>query len=149
MMMKFLLLFLIVFSLIPKEVQAAPSCGKLVNSLMKYDPAKKSCSFEIFYFSEEEFCDTGTKEINANFDVHLIDQEGKSQNLKSLYLSTLTVIEPLKSKAGEFGKNKVLLTPQFRNVKFSLMGNKASVVSYKIVFKTDQKICGEGVIKWQ
>lgn len=148
-MMKFLLLFVILFSLRPRETQAAPSCGKLVNSLMKYDPAKKSCSFENFYFSEGPFCDTGTKEINANFDVQLIDKEGKVHNFKSVYLSTLTVIEPLKSKAGEFGKNKVLLTPQFRNVKFSLMGNKASVVSYKIIFKADQKICGEGVIKWQ
>lgn len=148
-MMKFLLLFLIVFSIRPKEAQAAPSCGKLVNSLMKYDPAKKSCSFENFYFSEEQFCDTGTKEINANFDIVLFDQEGRSQNFKSVYLSTLTVIEPLKSKAGEFGKNKVLLTPQFRNVKFSLQGNRTSVVRYKIIFKADQKLCGEGVIKWQ
>lgn len=148
MMMKFLLLFFIVFSFNLKEAQAAPSCGKLVNSLMKYDPAKKSCSFEKFYFTEEQFCDTGTKEINANFDVVLFDQQGKSQNFKSVYLSTLTVIEPLKSKAGEFGKNKVLLTPQFRNVKFSLFGNRTSVVSYKIIFKADQKLCGEGVIKW-
>lgn len=147
--MKFLLFFLIVFSLKPQVLQAAPACGKLINSLMKYDPLKKSCSFEKFYFSEELFCDTGTKEINANFDIQLIDQEGKAQHFKSVYLSTLTVIEPLKSKGGEFGKNKVLLTPQFRNVKFSLPGNKASVVSYKIIFKADQKICGEGVIKWQ
>ena len=127
--------------------EVSSGCGNLLNTVMKYDPVKEKASIENFYFMDEEFCDLGTNEINANFDLFLFDKNKKVLNKKAVSLNTMTVIELLKPNSNSFGKNKVVLAPQFRNVKFSIVGKKVNIVSYKIFFKANQKLIGEGAVQ--
>ena len=121
-----------------------PKCGKLLNTSMKFDPMIFKASFLSFSFTDEEFCDLGTKELNANFDVVLYDKKSQVINKKSIFLNTLSVSESLNENAGTVKKNRVVLSPQFRNVKFSLLGNKAVISKYKIFSKANNQIYGEG-----
>lgn len=129
------------------SVSEASDCGVLLNSFMKLDPQKNTASLENFIFTEEQFCDLGTKELNANFKIDLYNQTNQLINSKSIFLNTLTIIEPLKAKSLEFKKNKVVRNAQFRTVKFSITLPKESVASYKIVSISDGKTIGEGVVK--
>lgn len=146
---KILTLFImsiLLFSL--KAEDAKPSsCGNLLSTVMKLDPAKNHASLEKFFFTSEEFCDLGTNELKANFDVILFDKNNKPVNQKSVFLNNLEIIESLKSKKSlQFGKNKIIQKPQYRVVKFSIIGKAESIASYKIISKADNKIIGDGVV---
>lgn len=126
---------------------ATSSCGKLLNSLMKYDPVSKKASFEKFFFTEEEFCDLGTNEINANFEISLFDKNNRLLNTKFIFLNTDGINELLKPKTNTFLKNKIVLSSQFRNIKFSILVGPEQIASYKVYSKETHKLYGEGIVK--
>ena len=151
MKIKFIRYFIIgitnLFLSIGVQAQSSAECGKLLNSLVKYDPASKKVSFEKFFFTQESFCDLGTNEINANFELNLFDKNKVLLNMKSVYLNTSTVGELLKPKTSLFLKNKIIITPQYRNIKFSILVGQESIASYKVYSKIDHKLFGEGAVK--
>ena len=117
MNIKFLTFFMmsvLLFSLKAEDTKIS-NCGNRLNIVMKYDPEKKSASLENFIFSNEQFCDLGTNETKANFDVILLDKNNKIVNQKSIYFNTMEVIESFKSRSSsQFGKTKLLQTPRLK-----------------------------------
>jgi hypothetical protein len=149
MNIKFLTFFMmsvLLFSLKAEDTKIS-NCGNRLNIVMKYDPEKKSASLENFIFSNDQFCDLGTNETKANFDVILLDKNNKIVNQKSIYFNTMEVIESFKSRSSsQFGKTKLLQTPQYRLLSFSVFGKAESITNYKIISKADNKISGVGVV---
>lgn len=123
-------------------------CGKLVNALLKYDPKTKAASIEQFYFTNEEFCDSGINEVNANLEIQLVGKNKKILNQKYIFINTYTIVENLgKKNPLKFTKTKLELDPQYRNVKFAIDVSPVAFAEYKIVNRSDKKIIGSGEIK--
>lgn len=123
-------------------------CGKLVNALLKYDPKMKAASIEQFYFTNEEFCDAGVFEVNANLEIQLVGKDKKILNRKYIFINTFTIVENLgKKNPLKFTKTKFELDPQYRNVKFAIDVSPIAFAEYKIVNRSDKKIIGSGEIK--
>lgn len=127
------------------EAQSA-DCGKLLNSVLKYDPVTKKADFLNFFFIDEDFCDAGKNEYNANFKIVLYDKSNAVLSQKLVFLNTMTVLEPLNGKNSAFLKSKIIRGPQYRNVKFAVK-NKEIAGAYKIYSLGDKKLLGEGVVK--
>lgn len=127
---------------------AHSDCGKLVNALLKYDPATKSARFEQFYFTNEEFCDGGTNEMNANLEIQLIDKGAKVINEKNIFINTFTMVESLgKKPSSRIKENHKQIEPQYRNVKFSIKVPPSQLALYRIVEKSGRALLGTGEIK--
>lgn len=134
------------FSLKAEDIKPT-NCGNLLNVVMKIDQAQKNASLENFIFSKEQFCDLGTNELKSNFELILLDKNNKPLNQKSVFFNTVEVVESFKSKKSmEFGKTKLLQTPQYRVVSFAIFGKPETITSYKIISKADNKIIGVGVV---
>nr|BDT28548.1 hypothetical protein BHI3_20140 [Bacteriovorax sp. HI3] len=115
---------------------------------MKLDPKTKKAEIEKGHFFNEEFCDQGKKEENANFDLILTDKYKKPVAMKSIFISTFTIVEGSKSKkAMVLGNTKLIEDEQFRVVKFSIPATSVHPFTYKIVSRLDKKVYGEGEIK--
>lgn len=126
----------------------AAECGKLLSVLLSYNPKEHSAVIKESHFINEEFCDGGKKEEGANFDVALFDKYKKPVVMKSIFMTTFTVVEASVSKKEMvLGKTKLIQEPQFRVVKFSLPKTRILPLSYKITSRSDKKVIGEGEIK--
>ncbi len=135
------------FFLFP-TLPAYSDCGTLVNALLKYDPATKSAHFEQFYFTNEEFCDGGINEVNANLEIQLIDKGAKVINEKNIYINTFTMVESLGKKTSKrIKENHKQIEPQFRNVKFSIKVPPAQIALYRIVERSNRTLLGTGEVK--
>lgn len=143
-MKSFLLTIVFLFS---HGVFAEDSCGKLLNALLKFDPQTNKATFDQFFFTSEDFCDHGIKELNANVDIQFFDKNQKIIYEKSVFINTYGIAELLNKKEMNFAKNQMIKAPQYRNVKFSLKGAPETIVNYKIISKADQKVWGEGAVK--
>ena len=125
----------------------ASSCGSLLSTVIKFDPEKNQASFEEFHFLNEEFCDQGTNEVNANFELQLFDKSQKLFNQKNIFLNTIEIHENMNPKSpNDFKSHKFIKKPQYRVVKFSLEVPGDQVATYKIIFKKDKKVLGSGPV---
>lgn len=123
-------------------------CGKLVNALLSYDSKTAKAGFENFYFTQEEFCDGGLAELNANLEVHLVGKNKKILASKNIFISSFTVVESLgKKDSAKIEKNVIEQVPQYRNVKFSLTVPASQVARYNIYQISDKKLLGSGEVK--
>ncbi len=126
----------------------ADDCGQLLNAVIKLDPQNEKASLSDFSIINEPFCDLGTNELNANFDIQIFSQNNKLVLTKSIFLNLLTVYESLDAKnLNRFGKNKVLASVLVKNIKFSIKMPLTNLEKYKIILKTNHKVFGEGDIK--
>lgn len=143
--MKGLVFFhLIFFSIGP----AFGNCGRLVNALLVYDSSKASASFDEFTFTQEEFCDGGKNELNANLEVQLIDKNKKILAAKNIYINPFSIVESLgKKNFGTIEKNFIHREQQYRNVKFSVTAPASQVAHYRIFSLLDKKLLGSGEVK--
>ena len=122
-------------------------CGKLLNSVVKLNPEKKSASLDKFFSSEEKFCDGGTEEINGNYEISLYDKHKSLLNQKTIFINDFTIYENLKSKAAvSFNKTVITKEPQFRLIKFAIRNSFQDIATYKVISKTDKKVYGEGKV---
>ena len=131
-----------------KAEDSRPSnCGKLLSTVMKVDIAHKKASLDNFYFSTEEFCDLGTQEMQANFDIILFDKNKKAVNQKSVFLNTNVIVEEMKNKnSTQFEKHQLVQKPELRIVKFAIAGKPEGIISYNIISKKDKTILGSGEV---
>jgi hypothetical protein len=137
----------ILFTII-HSAAAFSDCGKLVNALLKYDPKTKEATIEQFYFTNEEFCDSGVFEVNANLEIQLVGKNKKILNQKYIFINTFSIVETLgKKNPLKFTKTKLELDPQYRNVKFAIETNPTAYAEYKIVNRSDKKLIGSGEVK--
>ena len=143
-MLTILTSLLLMFSVQADEING---CGKLNSAVLEFNFEKKEASMDALSSSEVDFCDQGLNELNANFQILLLNKNKKIVNKKSIFINMITVLEGSTSKSEMvFGHTKFSDKPQYRNIKFSIIKN-ANPTSYKIISIADQKVYGEGVIK--
>ena len=144
-MKRILLIFVFFFSI---EAFSEAACGKLLNALLKYDPATNKVTFDQFFFTTEEFCDRGKEEVNANFEIVFYDKGQKVMNQKSVFMNTSAIVEIMHKKdKTKFEKAQELKSPQYRNVKFEVGTTPDMIANYKIFSKADKTVFGEGAVR--
>lgn len=125
-------------------------CGKTMSALLVTAP-KKDPELSASSVNDEEFCDNGRYELNANFVIYLYDAKDKVVYDKHVYLSTLNYQERTNGK-GTFIKSKVAEGPSSRIVKFPISKTMGQVTSYKIkslkTNKMNEKITELKKIQW-
>ena len=126
---------------------AESTCGKQLSTIVNFNPKTKKAKMDIFFSSNQEFCDSGLNEINANTKILLLDQNKKILNQKLVFINSFTILETFASKrSSTFSKNKIILSPQYRNLKFSITDDFNRLKFYQIISKVDDSILGEGPI---
>jgi len=123
-------------------------CGKTMSAVFKIGPnidPQIASAFKL----EDEFCDYGRYEENANFILYLYDSTGKLVYDKQVYLNPVNLIEQDDpKKPGELALKKRELAPTSRIVKFPLTASMGKVSSYKIESIKDKKTTDKKTINW-
>lgn len=124
-------------------------CGKTLSTVLKVDPtadAQISSAFKL----EEEFCDYGRYEENANYIVYLYDANDKLIYDKHIQLNTLSVYESTdhKKAPGKIEIKNLSKNPVSRVVKFPLSAEFGSIKSYKIESLNDKKTTAKKSLTW-
>ena len=124
-------------------------CGKTLSAVLKVDPttdAQISSAFKL----EEEFCDYGRYEENANFIVYLYDANDKLIYDKHVQLNTLSVYESTdhKKAPGKIEIKNLSKKPVSRVVKFPLTTEISSAKSYKIESLDEKKMTAKKSLTW-
>ncbi len=141
-MFKFIFLFFFIQTALYAE------CGKLVSMVVKYHSKNNSAVLDSFYKLDEEFCDAGKSELNANVSVALLDSDKKIIEEKKIFISKFVISEKLNQKDPTFfEKTKITKSPQFVNIKFSVSVDVGKIKFYKIVDLENSKVIGSGAIK--
>ena len=101
-----------------------------------------------FYKLDEEFCDAGKNELNANTNITLLDADKKIIVDKKVFFAKFLISEKMSKKDPNFfEKTKVAKTSQFYNVKFSVPSDAKIIKYYKITSLENGQVIGEGLVK--
>ena len=143
-MTSLLLTLLVASNIIAAEL---PDCGKLGSALIEFDFSKNTAIVDDYSTFNEEFCDKGLNEINANFEITLLNKDKKIVNKKTFFVNPIVILEGSESKKEfVFGKTKLSDKPQYRSLQFAISKNEEPV-NFKIISLKDKKVFGEGVLK--
>jgi hypothetical protein len=141
-MIRFILLFFLL------QTTSFAECGKLVTAVFNYNSKSNTAKLEYFFKFNEEFCDAGKNEINANVSVALLDINQKIIEEKRIYFPKFVIAEKMNKKdPNVFEKTHISKGPQYINLKFSIFTDVSKIKFYKIVELEGSKIIGSGEIK--
>ena len=121
-------------------------CGKTMAGIFETDPNARP-ALESLTMRDDEFCDDGRYEKNANFVVYLYNSKNQLVYDKYIYLNKLTFQESTNEK-GEFVKTKVTPSTNSRIVKFPVPKELGPISSYKIESLETKKVYEMKKIKW-
>lgn len=124
-------------------------CGKTLSTVLKVAPNAEpqiSSAFKL----EEEFCDYGRYEKNANYIVYFYDAHDKVVYDKHVFLSTDVIHESTdhKKKPGEIELKKKDKGPASRVLKIPLDAKLEQIKSYKVESLEDKKISAKKSLTW-
>ena len=124
-------------------------CGKTLSAVLKVDPATDAQISSAFKL-EEEFCDYGRYEENANYIVYLYDANDKLIYDKHVQLNTLSVYESTNPKKtpGKIEVKSLSKKPVTRVVKFPLSPEISLAKSYKIESLDEKKMSDKKNLTW-
>lgn len=122
-------------------------CGKTMGAILKSDP-KAEPSLTTVVMKDDEFCDDGRYELNANFIIYIYNAKSKLIYDKHVYLNEHTFVEETNSK-GEFKKTKILPGSNSRIIKIPITKEMGEAHSYKIESLVGNKTYGMKKISWQ
>ena len=122
-------------------------CGKTMSALLVIAP-KVDAELSDAFLQEEEFCDNGRYEQDANFIISLYNAKDQLVYDKRVFLSTIVIQEALDKKKGTFKKTKITEGPNSRIVKFPISKEIGEVKKYTIESLEDKKVFGKKTIKW-
>jgi hypothetical protein len=123
-------------------------CGKSLGAI--FEVAKKSdTSLSTFTVREDEFCDNGRYEYNANYVIYLYNAKNQVVYDKYIYLNPFTISEEGDSKKGTFKKTKISKeSGNSRIVNFPMTNEMGEIVAYKIKSLSNKKETEIKKIKW-
>lgn len=121
-------------------------CGKTMAAILTTNP-KKEPLLKKFMIKENEYCDLGRYEENANYIIYIYNMKDELIYDKYVYLNENTFLEQTNSK-GEFIKIKVLPSNNSRIIKIPITREMGEAFSYKIESLVENKIYGIKKIKW-
>lgn len=121
-------------------------CGKTMGAVLKTDP-KAEPILTYLVMADNEYCDYGRYEENANYIIYIYNSKNKLIYDKYVYLNENTFLEQTNSE-GEFIKTKVLPSSNSRIIKIPITHEMGEVYSYKIESLLDKKKYGVKKIKW-
>jgi hypothetical protein len=124
-------------------------CGKTLSAVLKVAPNAEPQIASAFKL-EDEFCDYGRYEQNANYIVYFYDAKDKLVYDKYVFLSTEVVHETTdhKKKPGEIELKKISKGPASRVVKIPLDAKLEQIKSYKVESLEDKKISAKKSLTW-
>lgn len=121
-------------------------CGKTMAGIFETAPNARP-ALESLTMNDDEFCDDGRYEKNANFVVYLYNSKNQLVYDKYIYLNKLTFQESTNEK-GEFVNAKVTPSTNSRIVKFPVPKEIGPIASYKIESLETKKVYEMKKIKW-
>ena len=121
-------------------------CGKIMSTILTTDP-KLDPALDLSSMLNDEFCDSGRYEENANFIISFYNAKNKFIYDKHVYLNEYTFVEQTNSK-GDFIKTKILPSTNSRIIKVPINNEMGEVHSYKIQSLIDNKTFAITKIKW-
>lgn len=121
-------------------------CGKTMAAILKSDP-ESGPSLNSLLMKDDEFCDHGRYEKNANFIIYVYNAKSELVYDKHVYLNEHTFLEET-NKEGEFKKTKILPSNNSRIIKIPVSKEMGQASSYKIKSLEDNKIYEIKKINW-
>ena len=121
-------------------------CGKTLGAILETDPTSGPVLDSLF-MNNDEFCDNGRYEENANFIIYIYNSKNELVYDKHVFLNEHTFIEEADPK-GVFKKIKVLPSSNSRIIKIPITKEMGEVVSYKIKSLINNKTYDNKKIKW-
>ena len=121
-------------------------CGKTMAAILETNP-KTEPLLQSLMMRDDEFCDDGRYEKNANFVIYLYNSKSELVYDKYVYLNELTFHESTNDK-GEFVKTKITPSTNSRIVKFPVPKDIGPIAFYKIEFLGTKKVYEMKKIKW-
>lgn len=118
-----------------------------MSALFELD-ASQTPDISLASIKDEEFCDNGRYEENANFVIYLYDAKDQLVYDKYVFLNPLSFSETVDRKNGAFKKVKFTKGTTSRIVKFPVTPKMNAVTSYKIKSISDSKTYEMKKIKW-
>jgi hypothetical protein len=118
-----LLLFISVFQIYSKQSFAQVMkkdlgiCGTTFSAIFKVDP-KADPSIESIFEKQEEFCDDGRYEKNANYLISIYNEKNELVYDKKIYLNPVVFQESIDKKTLKFKKTILGKNETSRIVKF-------------------------------
>lgn len=124
-------------------------CGKTMSAVLKTDPQADNHLISIFKL-DDEFCDYGRYEENANFIIYLYDDKDRLVYDKYVYLNPFTIHESTdpKKNPGKIKLQKIEKGTASRIVKFPLAPQLGNVKSYQIESLAEKKVSKRFAITW-
>lgn len=96
---------------------------------------------------DDEYCDDGRYEKNANFIIYVYNAKNELIYDKHVYLNEHTFLEQVDSK-GKFEKTKILPSNNSRIIKIPITKEMGQAYSYKIESLVVKKTFGMKKISW-
>lgn len=123
-------------------------CGKTFAAILEMTttelPQLKSSIIQ-----DDEFCDIGRYEQNANFIISLFNANNELVYDKKVYLNTAAFAEAIDSKMGSFQKTKIKIDAKnSRIINFPKAPNMGELTAYKVKSLETGKESALTKIKW-
>ncbi len=124
-------------------------CGKSASLILKLEAEKDPVITEAF-LRDDEFCDNGRYEENANFILSFYNAQDKIVYDKHIFLNPLTFHEGFDPKAPTKFKNTKIIEGNSRIIKIPVSKEMGEVASYKIqsLEGKNKKAYDKKKIKW-
>lgn len=124
-------------------------CGKSMSAIFKI-AQKAPPVLDGAFMKEDEFCDKGRYEENANFIIRLYNAEDKLVYDKRVYLNPMVFHEGFTDKKdpGAIKKTKITQDANSRIVKFPVSKEMGTITKYKIESLEDKKTYEMQKLKW-
>lgn len=106
------------------------TCGKTMSTIFKKNP-KSDPVLTYSVVKDDEYCDTGRYELNANYLISFYNAENKLIYDKHVFLNEHTFVEETSSK-GKFTKAQILPSQNSRIVKIPITKEMGEAQTYKI-----------------
>ncbi len=124
-------------------------CGKTMSTVFKVSPTAEP-EFTSAIVLEEEFCDYGRYEENANYILSLYDAKNQLIYDKYIYINPINLLEAIDPKnSGKLQIKKVEKTPTSRIVKFPQSLSTGKIKYYSVKQLTDNKTFAKKSIDWK
>lgn len=122
-------------------------CGKTMDGIFEIE-GQKDPALSAVSIKNEEFCDNGRYEHDANFVIYLYNANDQVIYDKHIFLSTINYSEVVDGKNGSFKKVSFSKGINSRIVKFPMTNEMGTVTSYKVKSLKNQKMTEMKKIQW-
>lgn len=121
-----------------KEKETHEVCGKLLSSLLIIE-INKAPVLDNLMLVEEEFCDAGQNEMNANYEISFFDAHKNKMYSKRVFLNPDVFLEKFDHKEEKFKDTQILRGNNSRVLKAPIAKSVSMYDSYTIKSLVDGK----------